>query len=139
MKSRARGVNCKIKQRIWHRVKDGPDYYKYVTVFINTHRGLSIWSLFKTYFNKLEINETFTRVDLLNAVYVPDTAIAIRQCQTTVDQYRRAVVLGLCMERVGWGVYKKIRNIPSDLTITKLRKHVYSKNWKSWFITIDEI
>jgi hypothetical protein len=136
VRSRARGVNSKIKQRIWQWEKGR---FRYETVFIHTHQDLPIWTLFKNYFNKLEVNQEFTRVDLLSGIYVPDTAIAIRKCQTTVDQYRRAVALALCMERIGWGKYKKLKDIPTNLTISALKKFVYGSSWKRWFIPIENL
>ena len=46
--SRARGVNSKIKQRIWQKAPSGM-CYNYETVFITTHQNKPIWILFKEY------------------------------------------------------------------------------------------
>ncbi len=95
--------------------------------------------LFKEYVNKLDINETFTRLELFKSIYVKEVAIATIRYQSTIDQYRRWVSMGGCLKIIGYGKYKKLKNIPEYLSISKLRKHVYCNNWKSWYIQIENL
>jgi len=136
MQSRSRGVNCKVKQLLV--LKPGVIYSNGIR--IRTHRGESIWSLMKNYINTMNINTTFNRTELLSSVYIHEVVIGgITACQTSVDQYKRYLVLAEIVESVGWGKYKKLKNIPEHLSIKKLQKHVYAHNWKTWFIKIEDL
>ena len=106
---------------------------------IRSHRGESIWSLLKNYVNSLEINTIFNRNDLLSCVYIDEVVKPITACQTTVDQYRRYITKAEILEKVAWGKYKKLRNIPEHLSIHKLKNHVYGRNWKQWFILLEDL
>ena len=133
MKSRTVGVNRTKPQLLMTYP------HMFGRMEVRTINGHPIWKLFRTYFNKLDINAEFNRSDILHSVYVPDVAKEIKRYETTVDQYRRYVELAFCLEKIGWGVYKKIRNIPENLSsISHLKKRVYDKTWRSWFIPIEE-
>jgi len=136
MHSRVRGVNCKQQQLLMLK----PGMLHSHAVRIRTHRGESIWSLLKNYINKIDINTIFNRTELLSCVYVHEVVIGgITACQTTVDQYKRYLVLAEIVESAGWGKYKKLKNIPEHLSIKKLQKHVYNYDWRSWFILIEDL
>lgn len=136
MHSRARGVNCKKKQLLMLK----PGMIHSQAIRINTHRGESIWSLLKNYINSLETNDIFNRHNLLSSVYTHEVVEGgIIACQTTVDQYRRYLTIGEMLERVAWGKYKKLKNIPEHLSIHKLKNHVYGRDWKTWFIPIEDL
>ena len=38
------------------------------------------------------------------------------------------------LEKVKTGLYKKIRSIPENLTVTKLKRIAFQERWKAWFI-----
>ncbi len=135
MYSRARGVNCKKKQLL--PLKPGMLHSQ--AIRIRTHRDESIWSLLKNYVNSLDTITIFNRNDLLSCVYVDEVVKPITTCQTTVDQYRRYLTIGKMLERVSWGKYRKLKNIPEHLSIYKLKKHVYSHDWRIWFIQIEDL
>jgi hypothetical protein len=135
MHSRARGVNCKKKQLLPLE----PNMLHSQAIRIRTHRGESIWSLLKNYVNGLDTNSIFNRNDLLSCVYVNEVVKPITSCQTTVDQYKRYLVLADVVESAGWGEYRKLKNIPEHLSIKKLQKHVYSHDWRTWFIKIEDL
>jgi len=135
MYSRARGVNCKKQQLLMLE----PGMLHSHAIRIRSHRGESIWSLLKNYVNSLEINTIFNRNDLLSCVYIDEVVKPITACQTTVDQYRRYITKAEILEKVAWGKYKKLRNIPEHLSIHKLKNHVYGRNWKQWFILLEDL
>lgn len=136
MFSRARGVNCKKQQLLTLK----PGMYHSQAIRIRTHRGESIWSLFKSYINKLEDDALFNRRDMLSCVYVHEVVEGgIIGCQTTVDQYRRYLTIAKVLDRVGRGEYKKLKNIPEHLSIKKLKNHVYGDSWQTWFIPIEDL
>lgn len=136
MFSRARGVNCKQQQLLTLK----PGMYHYQAIRIRTHRGESIWSLFRSYINKLNDDNLFNRYDMLSSVYTHEVVEGgIIGCQTTVDQYRRYLTISMVLDRVGRGKYKKLKNIPENLSVFKLKKHVYGSTWQTWFIPIEDI
>jgi hypothetical protein len=136
MFSRARGVNCEKKQLLTLK----PGMYHEQAIRIRTHRNEPIWHLLRSYINNLDRNALFNRHDLLSCVYTIEVVEGgITACQTTVDQYRRYLTLAKVLDRVGMGEYKKIKNIPENLSVHKLKKHVYGSTWQTWFIPIEDI
>ncbi len=136
IKSRYRGVNSKNKQIL--PLKPGMLHSQ--AIKINTHQGLPIWHLLKNYINKLDTNFEFNRYDLLSSVYTNEVVEGgMTACQTTADQYKRYLIISKVLESIGWGEYKKLKNIPKNLSINKLRNHVYGYNWKSWFIQLEDL
>ncbi len=129
------GVNCKKKQLLPLE----PGMLHCQAIRIRTHRGESIWSLLKNYINSLETNIIFNRNNLLSCVYVNEVVKPITVFQTTVDQYKRYLIIAEILEAVSWGKYKKIKNIPEHLAIHKLKNHVYGNDWKTWFIPIEDL
>lgn len=106
-------------------------------VEVRTKNNGSIWDLTKKYINKLENEETFTRLDLLNYVYC-GYGENIRKFETSVDHYRNQLTHVKVLKVVGRGIYKKLRNVPIKLTTTQLRKISNQNNWESWFIPLEE-
>jgi hypothetical protein len=136
MYSKARGVNCKQQKLLVLK----PGMYHSQAIRIRTHRGESIWSLLKNYINKIDVNTIFNRTELLSCVYVHEVVVGgITACATTVDQYKRYLILAKVLESENWGTYKKLRNIPEHLSVNKLRDNVYAHNWKTWFIRIEDL
>jgi len=134
---RTNGVNCEKKQLIPLQ----KEMLHSNAIRIETIDNKSIWSLLKNYINNFNINETFTRQELLNSVYGNRVTNGLlnAKCMTTVDQYRRYITIVNCLKIVERGKYKKLKNIPPNLSIKKLQKHVYGSTWKTWFIPIEEI
>lgn len=134
--SRVRGVNCKQQQLLTLK----PGMYHEQAIRIRTHRNEPIWHLLKNYINNMDVNTLFNRHDLLSSVYNHEVVEGgITACQTTVDQYRRYLTLAKVLDKVGRGEYKKLKNIPENLSIHKLKKHVYGPGWQTWFIPIEDL
>lgn len=112
---------------------------QYGYLFIRTHDDKPIWTLLKSYVNNLKTGEEFNRRDLLACVYVPPLVKTLRGAQTSVDQYRRWITINGFLSRSGWGIYKKLKNIPENASIHKLRKHAYDGSWRSWYIKPEDL
>lgn len=102
--------------------------------YIQTHGNIPIWTLFKNYINSLPDGCEFNRRSLLNSIYTID----MKSLQTTVDQYRNFVTHLGFLQCKNMGNYIKMCDIPMRLTITKVRKALTTRNWKSWFIPVYE-
>lgn len=113
--------------------------YMIKRVLILTRGNKTIWSLIKTYINRLDVNEEFTRKDLFNIVYHKKCGKLLRRYESSLDQYRRSLTLVGCLEHVGYAKYKKLKNIPKGLSTSKLKKHAYSNSWKQWFIQLEDL
>jgi len=102
---------------------------------------MTLWSLTVTYINNVKINETFKRQELFNGIRNLKTRF-FYQCvihEPTIDTYRMWLTSSEFIEKTeNPGVYKKLQDIPEDLTITKLRKYLYGDSWKKWFIPREE-
>ncbi|MCF8019850.1 MAG: hypothetical protein K9L62_10625 [Vallitaleaceae bacterium] len=135
MKSRTFGVHCEKPQLITDTVNYAAPYRR---VNIRTIDRKTIWSLLKEYINSLEDNEQFTRKDLLYAVYVEDAAKALTRVETSVDQYRRYITILGFLDHPGRGTYKKIKDLPPFLTVSKAKRAAYDRSWRSWFMQIED-
>lgn len=134
IKKRCCGVNCIKNQRIIYK-KDG----KYVHLFIKTHDRKPIWDLLKAYINNLKVGAEFSRTDLLKCIYVPPLEKALAGGQTTVDMYRRYITINGFLSHTGHAKYKKLKNIPENASIHKLKKHAYDRSWRSWYIKPEDL
>jgi len=129
------GINCKNKQRSSILVNG-----EYKQIFIETNKNHPLWDLFKSYINRLAIGQEFTRKDLLEAVYTKDSSISMRRQPSSVDQYRNSCKHIGFIKSVSVGKYKKLFDIPDNLTTSLLAKHVslYSKRtWREWAMPYD--
>ena len=136
MDSRVRGVNSLKKQLLSYK-KVSPSI-GYGRTEIRTIDDRPIWSLMKEYINSLDVNQIITRKNLLVAVY-GNLGIYMSRYPSTVDGYTRCIKIVNCIEKFERGKYRKLKNIPIDLSISKLKKHVSGNNWKTWFIPIEDI
>lgn len=105
-------------------------------VKIRTIKNKPIWHLFKDYINSLEDDKKFSRKELMEGIYVPKAAAAMRQLETSVDHYRLyACHIGF-VEHIGVGKYIKKHDIPNEMTTSELKKYAYNidLHWKDWFI-----
>lgn len=134
MEKRCCGINCKKKKKIVHIINKKPHH-----ILIRTHDDKPIWFLLKKYINDMKKDTIFDRVDLLNSVYRKEVVIPIRKYQTTVDQYRRYISMAGCLDHIGFAKYQKIKNIPEHLSVFKLRNHVYSGTYRSWFLKVEDL
>jgi len=132
MKSRTRGVNCRKKQYI---VLKGDNYRSPERVEIRTINEKPLWHLFKDFINSLDDGHEFSRKELLEGIYVPKAAEALRQLETSVDHYRLYSCHIGFIDHIGRGRYIKRHSIPDEMTSTFLKKHAYNDaEWKDWFI-----
>jgi len=131
---RCRGVNCAKKSLIVHKTNNN-----FIRYEIRTHDNKTIWSLLKNYINNLKVNEEFNRKDLLSCVYVHPLENILCGCQTSVDQYRRYITINGFLSHTGHATYKKLKNIPENASIHKLKKHAYDRSWRSWYIKPEDL
>ncbi len=134
LEKRCYGVNYKKKQLISIKINNEFQLFR-----IHTKGDKSIWFLLKKYINNLKVNEEFTRTDLLSCVYIDEIISGMKACQTTVDQYRRYITINGFLSHIGYAKYKKLKNIPENVSIYKLKIHVYDKSWKSWYIKPEDL
>ena len=101
----------------------------------STHQNKSIWTLFKTFINSRKKDEIFTRRDLLESVYIYHMA----SYNTAADIYRNSITHLGFLESAGRGKYKKLYNIPAEVTTTRIANALTDRNtWKDWFITLHD-
>lgn len=101
---------------------------------VTTHEGKPIWTLMKEFINKLDNGSTFTVTDMINHIYTHEI-----YCIGTPATYKnRLVVIGI-LECCSDGIYKKLRDIPDELTTPLLAKLSNQKTWESWFYQLDHL
>jgi len=127
MYKRTVGVNCEKKQKIWSRKEKR-------VIEITTLGNNPIWTLLKKYINSLEIGRKFRRKNLLRSVYDMNVSEALNHSQTSIDTYRVYITRLGCIEHVKRGVYKKIMDVPEQLTSSNAKKLAYEEKWKIWFM-----
>ena len=114
---------------------------KYLTIeeITLTRNRKPIWYLMKNYINKhIKIGNEVTRKNLLKYIY-PKCGNIIWNGETSVDSYRWLLVKVEFLKVTNkQGTFLKLRNIPSELTLTKIRKVASDKSWREWFIPLDE-
>lgn len=104
-------------------------------VKVRSNKNKPIWYLFKEFINGMQGSKRFSRIEMIEAIYPQKVASTLRGLQTTPDQYRRYCCLVGFIEHVGIGEYRKIADIPKELTLKVLRKHAYNEEpWQEWFI-----
>lgn len=96
------------------------------------------WDTTRTYINSLPIGTIFTRRQLYTKIYGHEGDFLVR-FECAIDHYRRYLTIINCLEIVGHGKYKKLKDVDLRLTPTNIQKICYDKSWRSWFVgTIDE-
>jgi hypothetical protein len=89
------------------------------------------WEEVKRYVNSKEIGTVITRKDLMNLIYNgphPPTS----SYGTTVDNYRRCLVLLGILDHTNIGEYTLRYRMREDLTVAELRSLAYG-GYRSWF------
>lgn len=98
------------------------------------HRDKNLWTVLKEFINSININETFTRKEMLAHIY--DFNFNVHR--HTTDCYRNDLChCGFIEKTEKRGVYKKIRHIPIGMTMTQVRKIGYDKTWTEWFVPLE--
>lgn len=129
------GVNCERKQMIMLK---GDETRSPERISIRTINDRPLWHLFKDFINSLEKDQKFSRKDLLEHIYVPKAAEAIRSHETTVDHYRLYSCHIGYVDHVSTGQYIKKHPIPDNMTSTMLKRFAYNREeWRDWFIPKD--
>jgi len=113
---------------------------RYIKKEYKIRENKNIWLLMKEFINiHVQTGELFTRATMLEYIY-PDIANSIKNIINTADTYRCL----LCNENIPileatkkLGTYKKLQDIPMNLTTTKLKEIVTEKSWKSWFVPFE--
>jgi len=104
-------------------------------VEVKKNKPGTLWDLFKHFINSKKVNEIFTRKDLLDSIY----NVPMQSHETSVDIYRNNVTHLGFLEHVGRGKYKKLYNIPKQITTTQINNALTDRNtWKDWFITLHD-
>ena len=99
------------------------------------HGGSSIWSIIREFVNTININDTFTRKELLFYIYEENSVDAHRH---TPDCYRNDLCHCCFIEKTDKrGVYKKLRHIPENMTTSQVRTIGYDKTWTEWFVPLE--
>jgi len=102
---------------------------------VTTKDNRSIWDLLKEFINSMSDNDIFTRRDMLHYIYGIDSTH-----RGTVDTYRNLLTkIGILEMTLKPGRYKRIRNIPNELTTKLLQEMTNQNSWKSWFISLDHL
>ena len=111
------------------------DSYGNSTIVKLRYPDKTIWQSIKDFIENIEIDETFTRKELLKFVYKTQMA----HLETTIDGYRNLLTHAGVLERIGIGKYTKRKNIPKTLSTKQLRDLTNKRNWKSWFTPLEAI
>jgi hypothetical protein len=93
----------------------------------------NLWSTILEYVSDKELNDTITRQELLAL----NEKCKIRNSITSVDTYRMLLARIGVLETEKLGIYKKVKNIRKDLSLSLVREMAYKDTWKSWFMQID--
>lgn len=97
---------------------------------------MTIWGDMKDFINRKENGEIIKRQEILEHIFPsPYRTIFNRG---SVDVYRSNLTKLGILEVIKAGVYKKLRDIPEDLSCSLLQKIALDKTWKQWFVPLDE-
>jgi hypothetical protein len=135
MKKRTVGIN-RVKKQLIAVMEDG----KYKRREIKTKKETPLWYQFKEFINSLEINQRFTRGELLYAVYDEKVVPSLRGINNTADTYRSYLrKLGMVVH-IKAGIYEKKMHIPSQVTLTTITKATKEVGkWKGWFMPLHKM
>jgi len=103
---------------------------------VSTVNDRSIWDLIKEYVNQFPIDHIIERGKIILAIYqMKESYVNTNSIDSYLYQLRYVQVL----ETIKPGKYKKLRNIPVNLTTSHLSKVSKKNSWESWFMTIDYV
>lgn len=104
-----------------------------------TREGRSTWSLLKEFLSKVDIDQSFTRSEILEYVYCDKYKLFLSGYVTNVDLYRRYLMNIGFVEFVRSTIYIKRYHIPKNASLQLIMKYSYPKrSWKNWFIPTED-
>lgn len=89
---------------------------------------MNLWETLVDYINKKEIGEILTRKELLQ----------IKIKYHSIDTYRNHLSKAGFLETISPGKYRKLRNIPENMSVNTLTKIAYDKTYRRWFMNIED-
>lgn len=104
-----------------------------IKIVLLNYPDKTLWQTLKDFINNLEINEKFTRKEIIKHIYVNE----IYNSKITIDTYRNLLTNIGILKIVGVGRYVKLKDIPKSLDTKLLKKIANKKSWESWFIPIE--
>ena len=103
---------------------------------VSTIDSKPIWNLLKEYVNSMPMECTLSRIDIIRSIYnINHVYVSL----DTLDNYLYELRTVNVLKRVKSGKYKKLRDIPTHLTTSQLRRISNKRSWESWFMTIDYV
>ena len=97
----------------------------------NIGKIMNTWETLVDYINKKEIGEILTRTELLGVKW-------ICQSDNSIDSYRNQLAQAGFLETISPGKYRKIKNIPENISISLLTKALYDKTYRGWFMNFED-
>lgn len=98
----------------------------------------TLWNKYKIFINTLQPNQKFTRKFMFRRIYgINDGSVLVAR-ENSIDHYRRYSVLCGVITHEGLGLYKKVSNIPKNLSLTEFTRVAYDDSWKTWFVPQEE-
>ena len=92
--------------------------------------NVTTWRKFIGVINAFEDEEEITRRDLaLNFKNTP---------RYTITSYTKLVTEAGFLKRERHGQYKKIKEIPLNITTTALQRYINEDSWKKWFCPVED-
>jgi len=103
---------------------------------VSTIDDRPIWDLLKEYINYFPLGDIISRSTMISSIYhIKKSYISYH----TFDSYIYELKAVNILKVISPGKYQKLRNIPTHLTTSQLRKVSNKNSWESWFITIDYV
>jgi len=92
-----------------------------------------IWELLKNYINNMPTGNIFTRQEMLHVIYKRPWKLR----ENVADKYRCQLDHVEILKTIKPGKYEKLKDIPDQLTTSKLKEVGNKNSWKSWFMSVD--
>jgi len=103
---------------------------------ITTIDDRPIWDLLKEYLNSIPKGCIISRVKIIRSIYdINHNYVSLG----TLDDYIYELKAVNVLKVVKSGKYQKLRDIPTHLTTSQLKKISNKNCWESWFMTIDYV
>jgi hypothetical protein len=129
MRKRTRAaINGKIKQKF---VNDNGK----VSEIRKRKKKKTLFDAVRAFINSKEDGYIITRTELIHVIYETKP----KNGMLTTDLYRADLTKLGFLKTVEPGRYKKLYNIPEELTISKIREVIKNKsNWRGWFMKLHD-
>jgi len=100
----------------------------------------TLWQITKDFItNEVEVGEIFSRKSMFCYAYPETHAQKNKGKIHTIDNYRALLTkVEIITATRKPGMYKKLREIPTDLSLGRVRKIASDHSWKRWFIPMEE-